>query len=229
MRTSWQEVRDEALRRIHDREWRPGAQIPNEADLAAELGCARTTVNRALRELAKAGWLERRRRAGTRVAPTPERRAELAIPLIRQEIAAGGATPGHEVLRHEAAELPPLVRAALGIESACDGWHSETLYLADGAPFAHEDRWVNRAAAPGYGAAPLCEISPNEWLVRNAGFAHGTLDYGAEPAPAAVAAHLGCAPGTPVMVLERRTFGPEHPVTLMRLTYAPGHRLRIAL
>ena len=67
----WEEIRAEVLRRIERRDWRPGATIPTEEQLAAEFGCARATVNRALRELAEAGVLERRRKAGTRVATHP--------------------------------------------------------------------------------------------------------------------------------------------------------------
>jgi GntR family histidine utilization transcriptional repressor len=86
----WEDIRAEVLRRIRAREWHPGAQIPTEEDLAAEFGVARATVNRALRELATAGVLERRRKAGTRVAALPVRKATLDIPVIRQEIEARG-------------------------------------------------------------------------------------------------------------------------------------------
>ena len=52
----WEGVRDEVLRRIRVREWVPGAVIPGEEALAVEFGVARATVNRALRELAEAGY-----------------------------------------------------------------------------------------------------------------------------------------------------------------------------
>ena len=68
---SWLGVQEEVLRRIRDREWQPGEQIPNEADLALELNCARTTVNRALRSIADSGLIQRRRKAGTFVALNP--------------------------------------------------------------------------------------------------------------------------------------------------------------
>jgi formimidoylglutamate deiminase len=68
---SWQAVQDEVRRRIAARLWRPGDFIPHETDLAREFGCARATVNRALRELAEEGLLDRRRKAGTRVAVNP--------------------------------------------------------------------------------------------------------------------------------------------------------------
>ena len=64
----------------------PGEFIPNEADLALELGCARTTVNRALRAVAETGLLDRRRKVGTKVTTNPVRKATISIPIIRQEI-----------------------------------------------------------------------------------------------------------------------------------------------
>jgi GntR family histidine utilization transcriptional repressor len=223
----WQDIHAEALRRIQTREWPPGALIPNEEALAAELGCARATVNRALRALADAGLLERRRKAGTRVAVSPQRHAQLAIPLIRQEIESRGQTFSHTILDRSPGPMPALQRAGLGLPETAPVERVRTLYLADGHPFAVEDRWVHLAAVPGFERAALDRISPNEWLVRNAPFAHGTLEYGADAASADSARYLGCAPETPVMTLERRTFGPNAPVTWVRLTYAPGHRLRL--
>lgn len=227
MGQSWQEIRQEALRRIHAREWAPGDTIPNEADLAEELGCARSTVNRALRDLAQAGWLERRRKAGTRVRPAPERRAQLAIPLIRQEIETRGGRFAFTLLSRRDAPLPNRVRAVLGLTGDPPAQHLQTLYLSDGTPYAFEDRWVSLDGAPGFAEAGFDALSPNEWLVQNAAFAHGTLDYSAAPASREEARHLGCDAGTPVMVLDRSTFGPAAPVTVVRVTYAPGHRLHL--
>ena len=85
-RTNWRDVMAEVERRIYSREWQPGQSIPNEADLAIELGCARVTMNRALRTLAEIGLLDRRRKAGTRVALHPVSKATLSIPLLRNEI-----------------------------------------------------------------------------------------------------------------------------------------------
>ena len=70
---------------------RPGEIIPNESELAEEFHCARTTVNRALRELATSGIVTRKRKAGTRVAVNPPHKAILTIPIIREEVEAKGA------------------------------------------------------------------------------------------------------------------------------------------
>ncbi len=229
MPVGWQGIHDEALRRIQAREWPPGALIPNETALAGEFGCARATVNRALQVLADAGWLDRRRKAGTRVMLSPQRRAQLAIPVIRQEIEDRGQSFSHTVLHRKFAPMPAQQRAALSLNEPVEALHITTLYLADTRPFAFEDRWVNLDAVPEFRNAPLNDISANEWLVRNAAFAHGTLDYSAAAADANEAPHLGCPVGTPVMVLQRCTFGPDAPVTAMRLTYAPGHHLHLKI
>lgn len=230
MNLGWQDVRDEALRRIRSRAWAPGALIPNEADLAQELGCARATVNRALRALADEGWLDRRRKAGTRVALAPQRRAQLAIPLIRRQIEARGQRFAHRILARNPEPMPPHVLALLDLAApGPQAMHVRTLYSADGAAFALEDRWVNLAMVPEIATADLDAHDPNEWLVRNAPFAHGVLDYSAAPASAPEAAQLGCAPGAPLMILERRTFGPGAPVTYVRMAHAPGHRIRLEI
>ena len=51
--------------RILSGEWAPGVRIPFEHELAAHYHCSRMTVNKALSELAKAGLIERRRKAGS--------------------------------------------------------------------------------------------------------------------------------------------------------------------
>ena len=79
----WEEIRAEVLARIRARAWPLGTLIPGEEALAAEFGVARATVNRALSELARAGVLERKRKAGTRVVALPVRKATLDIPVIR--------------------------------------------------------------------------------------------------------------------------------------------------
>ena len=230
MAQSWQDIHKEALRRIHSREWAPDTLIPNEADLAEEFGCSRATVNRALRALAEAGWLDRRRKAGTRVARAPQRRAQLAIPLLREEIEARGQRFAHRILSRSRSKMPSPLRAALGLSDDAPVERVQTLYLADGHPFALEDRWVHLPAAPGFETADLEKTSPNEWLVQHAPFSHGTLDYSAAPAGDFEAEQLGCANGTALLCMQRSTFGPgERAATLVTTHFAPNHRVRLEI
>jgi GntR family histidine utilization transcriptional repressor len=219
--SSWQAVHADALRRIRERVWPPGALIPTEAVLAREFGCARATVNRALRELAEAGLLERRRRAGTRVVLHPARQARLSVPLIREEVAGRGAVHGYALLRAGRAEMPLPLRARLDLPAAAETLRVEALHTADGLPFVFEDLWINIAAVPGVLEADFASISANEWLVRHAPFTCVATER--------EAAQLGAAPGAALFVVERATRAGSLPVTLVRLAYAPGYRMTLTV
>jgi GntR family histidine utilization transcriptional repressor len=226
---SWQAVRDEVRRRIATRLWRPGDFIPHEADLAAEFGCARATVNRALRELAEEGLLDRRRKAGTRVAVNPVRRARFDIPVIRDEIEARGHACRHAILTREMRAPPPDIGARM--RTAPDGelLHLRTLYTADGAPYVLEDRWINPDAVPAVLGESFAATSPNEWLVREVPFEGGDFAFSAMTATAAEAAALSCAIGDALLVLDRTTWTAAGVITSVRLVFHPGHRVRTAI
>lgn len=222
----WQSVREEALRRIRNRDWPPGERIPDEAALAAELGCARATVNRALRDLADSGLLERRRRGGTRVPLVPVRKATFSISIIRHDIEARGQQPGYRLLRDTLAKAPDKIATAFDASATEKLRHVQALHLADGAPFCLEDRWLRPSiAGPDLSFETL---SPNEWLVRNVPFAQGGFSFLAVPADAQTAGHLECAEGSALLALDRTTFGPSM-ITAVRLTYAPGFRIEAQL
>ena len=94
-------------RRIVEREWRQGDRIPDEADLATEFGVARATVNKALQLVADEGLLDRRRRAGTRVAVNPVHKATFAIPIVREQVEQAGMAYGHRVVARRSRPAPP--------------------------------------------------------------------------------------------------------------------------
>lgn len=223
----WQQVRDEALARIRSRDWPPGERIPDEAALAQELGCARATVNRALRDLAEAGLLERRRRGGTRVPLVPVRKATFSISIIRHDIESRGQTPGYQLL-HDRISAPPdwVLHATPDAAPQPEKLrHVMALHLADDQPFCLEDRWL---AVPEAAGVSFEDQSPNEWLVRNIPFSQGGLNLMAASADTQTAKHLGCDAGQALLVLERTTFGAAL-ITAVRLTYAPGFRMETQL
>ncbi|WP_370284213.1 UTRA domain-containing protein [Pseudooceanicola sp.] len=226
---TWQGVQEEVRRRITQRVWRPGEFIPHEADLAAEFGCARATVNRALRELAEAGLLDRRRRAGTRVAVNPVRKAQLEIPVIREEIVAKGQAYGHRVLSREMPVPPAEVAARMQVAPGRKLLHLRTLHTADGAPYVYEDRWINPEAVPAVLAEGFGAISPNEWLVREVPFEGGDFTFSALSAGVAEAEVLSCPAGTGLFVLDRTTWTGAGMITSVRLVFHPGYRMHTRL
>jgi GntR family histidine utilization transcriptional repressor len=225
---TWQVVRAEILRRIRARYWEPGALIPGEMVLAKKFGCARATVNRALRDLAEEGLVERRRKAGTRVALHPVRKATLEIPVTRIEVEKRGASYRHAVIERETAKPPELVASKLG-SGVKKLLHLRSLHFADDHPFIYEDRWVNQVAVPDVMKESFEHVSTNEWLVRNAPFTHGDITFGAENTTEAEAQLLEAHEGDAILVIQRITWSEKMPITFVRLAHAPGHRLRTTI
>lgn len=225
----WQDVEAEVLRRIHRRDWAPGEIIPTEADLAQEFGCARATVNRALRAVAEAGLLDRRRKAGTRVALHPVRKATLEIPMIRADVEGSGRRHGYRLIRSDIGEAPDHVRHAMGGAVNTDLLHILALHFADARPFVIEDRWVNPATVPAIAKADLTAISANEWLLTHAPYTGGDIVFSAQPASESQADLLECALNAALFTIHRTTWDHDTAITHVRLTYAPGHALRTTL
>lgn len=223
----WEDIRAEVLARIRSRAWPLGSLIPGEEALAQEFGVARATVNRALSELARSGVLERKRKAGTRVAALPVRKASFDIPVIRAEVEARGEVYGLRLLRLEIGRPPLPVVSRLGQDMG-EMLHVETLHLASGRGFVAEDRWLNRAVLPDP-MPDFAVISANEWLVAHVSFASGDISFAAEPAAGWEAAALGLAEGMAVFVTERCTWAPDQPITWVRQIHAPGYRLSTML
>ncbi|MGB6119237.1 MAG: GntR family transcriptional regulator [Mesorhizobium sp.] len=228
-RASFRDIKHEMERRIADRVWAPGALIPGEEDLAREFGSARATVNRALQELARAGIVERKRKAGTRVALHPVREARFVIPLVRQEIEGDGAIYGYRLLAREAGTPPAVILARLGLPASTPMLHLRCLHLADAMPWQYEERWINMDAVPAVRDQDFAAIGPNEWLVNNAPFSRADFVFRAARASADEATHLSVGEADPVFVGERTTWIGAKPVTFVRMTHPQIYMLRTSL
>lgn len=223
---TWQSVRNIVLARIRSREWAPGELIPTEQELAVDLGCARATVNRALRELADSGIVERRRKVGTRVASTPARRTTIEMPMMSNEIEAMGAKYSYRLHSFESLQASAHVARALKLGVKDPVFQIKCQFLADDRPHCYEVSWLNPIALPTMREEMLREMPAHEWLASNVALAHGSFSILAEAASADCAINLGVADGTPVLVIERTNWADMTPISFARQVYPPGHRLQ---
>lgn len=118
----------------------PGAALPPERELAAELGISRVTVRKALAGLVEAGLLTQRRGSGTYVA---ERGRRLEQPLSRltsftEDMAVRGLTASVRVLGRTVSQPSPEESMALGLHVGDRVSRLHRLRLAGGEPFAIE-------------------------------------------------------------------------------------------
>lgn len=221
-------IREAIRKRIVAGEWKLGELIPGEVEFAEHYGCSRTTVNRALQALAEEGIVERKRKGGTRVRPLPVPKAQLRIPLLREQVEEAGATYSCRIIERRVQRAEGDLADRLDLEGG-EAVYLETIHMADERPFAFETRWINLATVPELESADLGGLSANEWLVRTVPFTRGDVSLSAAKANAETARHLGIDEGAALFTMERVTWLGEASVTAMRLHYAPGYRLDFAI
>lgn len=222
-------IRNSLQTRILSGEWTLGERIPDEANLAEEYGCARTTVNRALRALAEDGLVVRKRKGGTRVNPAPVRTAKLSISVIREQVEAAGHAYDFKVLKQSQSVPPKDIQDILKLSENSEALYLETLHFADNDPFVFETRWVNLSVVPEILGAPLSEISVNEWLVRTVPFSSGDVEFSAVNAPENAAGALSVLPGAALFAVDRTTWLGKSRITTMTQYYRQGYRLKSQL
>lgn len=222
----FQDVRDEVLNRIQTRIWPQGSLLPTELELAAEFGCARATVNRALRELADQGIVTRKRKGGTRVVTTPVKQARLPIAVVRQTIEDMNAEYRYALVSRTLIDCPAWLQAKLGLPEGTQILHLRCMHHADNRPFQYEERWINTAAVPHVMNEDFLTTGPNEWLLAEVPFSNAEIAFSAVPATGPLQDFLSVPPGTPLFQLERTTWFRKTPVTFVRMTFHQGYQMR---
>lgn len=221
-----QRIMTDVRGRILSGEWPPGHRIPFEHELTAQYNCSRMTVNKALTQLARAGLIERRRKSGSFVLRPQSRSAVLEIRDIMMEVQALGLPYRFEITRRierqaRRADLELLRQARPIAVLALTCRH-----FAGVQPFCFEERLINLEVVPEVVDEPFAELSPGPWLVERVPWSAAEHRIHAAGANRAAAAALDIDERTPCLIVERRTWSDEQPVTHVRLTYpGDGHEL----
>ncbi len=225
MKATYKDVKSDIMSKITKGYWGPGSLVPNEIELAGIYGCARATVNRAMRELADDGIIERRRKAGTRVRASPIRQARFDIPLVRREIEDKGAEYRYSLAERTVEPAPDWLRARLNLGVGSKVLHLICMHYADGDPYQHEDRWINLGTLPQAEDADFTQVGPNEWLVATVPFSDAEISFSAGLADPKLADYLASKDGDPVFTIERSTWWEGQAITYVKLSFRPGHRM----
>jgi GntR family histidine utilization transcriptional repressor len=208
--------------RILSGEWRPGHRIPYEHELTEQYDCSRMTVSKALTQLMRAGLIERRRKAGSFVAQPVSQSALLEIRDVAAEVAALGLPYGFTVLRQRRRHATRADRERLNVTSGAPVLSVVCRHAAAGRPFCHEDRLISLIAVPEAADALFAAVSPGPWLIAKSPWTSAEHRIRAVAADRAMAESLGVVEAAPCLVVERRTWMREQPVTHVTLTYPAG-------
>jgi GntR family histidine utilization transcriptional repressor len=208
-------------------EWRPGDPVPSEAALMGRFGISRMTVNRALRELAAEGLVNRVQGSGTTVAQLHRISSRLTIRDIHEEVTERGHIHTARVLRAARQKAKAELAKAFGLRTGATLFHTVLIHMENGVPIQYEDRYVNPAAAPQYLATDFTQTSPTLHLLRHAPLTEASYSIEACLPTAEEAKELAIRRTEPCLVMRRRTVSGANVASVARLVY-PGTRYSFA-
>lgn len=203
--------------------WPAGALMPSEAELVAEFGVSRMTVNRALRELQAEGLVDRTQGVGTFAAPLHKVSSTLTIADLHEEIEQRGHRHEARVHLQRAEPASAALAAQLGLAAGSKVFHTLIVHLENGVPLQCEDRYVNPAVAPHYLQADFTRTTPTHELFDTTALWRAQYSIEAARATPQEAQLLGVAEDTACLIMVRRTFTRQAPITISRLVH-PGTR-----
>ena len=222
----WLQIRRAISRPILSGAWRPGSRVPAELALTDWFQTSRMTVAKAMQSLASEGVVERRRKVGTVVSARAAERPVFEIWDTADIVQRRGAVYGYKLVSCAFVGDSPEDRALLGVERSVQIIRMTCLHTADGRPFQIEDRLINVDAAPQITCQPLETMGPGPWLIAHVPWTQAEHAISAHQADERLARLLDVEEGAACLLVERRTWNGNQPVTLARLWHSGAeHRL----
>lgn len=213
------QVRDALVERIVEGQWKPGAPIPNEIELAKEMNVSQGTLRRALCEMEDERLVSRRQGRGTYVNDQSSEQLSIRFSNIRSP--DGRRLSGTiKTLAVETDTASPGEQTLLRIRAPETVIRSRRLRIRGGRPFLYERAvWPERlfpglanAATRPERVSSLCQLYGV--LI---GHAQEKVLHGLPDADAAEA--LGIDPEFPVMKLERAILTSDDRCVEARVAY----------
>ena len=222
----YEKVKQEISEKIASGIWQPHDRIPSEAELVAQYGFSRMTINRALRELTDEGLLVRLQGVGTFVAEAKAYTPMLEVHNIADEIAQRGHRHDSKILVCEARQADADQALQLGIAIGDTLFYSQIVHYENNVPVQIEDRFVNPETAPDYLRQVLNKQTPYTYLMDIAPLTAGEHRVEAISASDEQRHLLQLEEHEPCLLIHRRTWSGGRVVTSARLIY-PGSRYQL--
>ncbi|OCB41090.1 GntR family transcriptional regulator [Mycobacterium malmoense] len=207
-----------------------GGRLPSERELIDSSGLSRVTVRAAVGLLERQGWLVRRQGLGTFVTNPVRQELGSGVRTITEVLASSGITPHVDVLSHRVEEPPQRVADTLGLPKVLcvhrrfrDGDLPLALMIAYLPPGLGKAVEPLLSSAPDTKSARAMESTYTMWERRlGVPVVRATYDIHAAGASVEVAGALNLPLGSPVLVLERVSYGSDDkPLEVVEFHYRP--------
>jgi GntR family transcriptional regulator len=207
------QLRDILRQKIEDGDWPPHSALPSERDLEELYFLSRTTIREALKLLEQDGYIYRSHGRGTFVAP-PKQLTDLNATLsFTQEMRLRGMTAGQRILYVGMEEPSARIRTELALgPDAAKLFVVKRLRMANDEPLAIQTSHIVLPPGAVVTAQELEEAgSLYELLSARFGLYMSQAEQTIEATVATPdeAALLEIEPGSPLLLLERRTYSQQ--------------------
>lgn len=220
------QVKQHVSRMIVSGAWPAGHRLPSEVDLVDQLGVSRMTVNRALRELVAQGRITRVPGVGSYVAQEKPQSTLLQVGILADEIRQRGNAYRCQILALEQQVAPVGVGFLLDLLPGEVVFRTVCLHFENDSPVQFEERYVSPRMVPHLLEQDFTATTPAEFLARNVSVDQIEHVVDAVMPGKHLARRLAMSAGEPCLLLTRRTWIREHPVSVVRCWH-PAARYRL--
>lgn len=207
-----------------------GGRLPSERELIDRSGLSRVTVRAAVGLLERQGWLVRRQGLGTFVTNPVRQELGSGVRTITEVLANSGITPQVDVLSHRVQEPPQRIGETLGLSKAlCIHRRFRDADVPLALMIAYLPPGLGKAVEPLLASvsetqpARAMESTYTMWERRlGIPVARASYEIHAAGASVEVAGALNLPLGSPVLVLERISYGKDDkPLEVVEFHYRP--------
>src|SRR3979411_1451778 len=195
---AYKRIQGAIVKRLESGQLKPGDAVDSERELAKIHGVSLMTARHALTSLEREGVVERRRGAGTFVAPPKIHFNKLMS--YSEQMASRGLVAASQLLCNKIIDYEPEIAARISVMPNSRLVKIERLRHAAGEPFALEVCYLSAEEFGGLTSAPLGRSSLFSTLERDFGveLAHADEEVDATAADARIAELLGVPRGAPL-------------------------------
>ncbi len=221
---AYQRIRSVIRKRIEAGQLKPGDVVDSERELAKIHRVSLMTARHALTSLEREGVVERRRGAGTFVAPPKIHFNKLMS--YSEQMASRGLVAGSDLLCSKIIDYDPEIAARLAVTPNHRLVKVERLRHAANEPFALEVCYLSAEEFGGLVSAPLGRGSLFSILEHDFGveLAHADEEVDATAADGRIAELLGVARGAPLLRIRQVIYSTKGKATIYGLGFYRSDR-----
>ena len=205
-----------------------GSRLPSEDELIGEFSVSRTTIRTAIQNLVQRGLVEIRRGKGTFISQPKITQELTELTGFVEDMETLGRKATAKVLDKRMVEANETVALKLALPPGTKVVRIQRVRLADGVPLSFDETYLpkelgEKILTHDLAIEPIFSLLEQKYETR---LVEAEYRLEAVSADAAVAKALGISPGSPIFLIERTSFSPEHrPVDYEKLYYR-GDQIR---